>query len=573
MFSLIFMACTSNPPLHNAQTRMEYSMGMEWSNQPWEYASNPEQERLLLSATFEVDPSWPTEGAAMIFSGLWWKGELTVNGTVLPTFYGGLHQIEIDLGETLHSGKNDIQLVIEGPKGTSRRVTGGTLSSIDREGKFADIPIAPKILFRPEGHLSNFSMPFTNGQVTPIAWSTIDGNVEFHLLKDGKDIEELLSCVIVNGQSQCEAVPWNYPTWNIGDPNLVTIQARLKDSNGQLLDQMQQTLGIREISWLDQKLNLNAIPQTLLTTRMVHRRQNPTFDDNLAIYAQVGVNAIEIHGELIKQNWLMQADELGIATIIVPRCVGRANSKQGGSEENQLGFMQLQDQRLLWDTMNHASVLAFVIEGDTNTTWNNRSLWTKYLPNNLHNIPIFGVDLPARLFQIHQNPPEVSSQCQPTECAGSWLVETVVQPNTQTMNWTMIAEQYAKAHLDGALGGVIPTPRRRMTGEDDTKNWLEGFKKAQGDIQPTPYQKKKHRAHSQVIINAPANTLIELEVPTIGHFIQRTDGTGQAIFSVFYQGPAEFSCNGKSQSIHITADYWDNFQRQTLNPSWTCPNP
>ena len=89
--------------------------------------------------------------------------------------------------------------------------------------------------------------------------------------------------------------------------------------------------------------------------------------------------------------------------------------------------MKLQDQRLLWDIKAHPSVTLFALEGDTNPRWSIKSLWTQYLQQNIHNIPVFGLDLPVRLLKMELRQDEITSECLPDNCKGAWLVETVIQ--------------------------------------------------------------------------------------------------------------------------------------------------
>ena len=148
---------------------------------------------------------------------------------------------------------------------------------------------------------------------------------------------------------------------------------------------------------------------------------------------------IETHGEWIRQDWLDLADEMGLGTVIVPRCVGRTNDRQGGSEMHLAEHMVLQDQRLMWDIKRHPTVLAFALEGDTSPHWSNRSLWTDTLVDNPQGLPVFGKQLPVRLFQVEYNPDNsYQHQCRPENCASSWLVETVTQP--KFLDWSSIAQ-------------------------------------------------------------------------------------------------------------------------------------
>ena len=103
----------------------------------------PSLPTVQMQATVDIDKDWPVEGATMVLSGLWWQGQLTLNGQTLPMFYGGNHSVEIPLTGLQH-GSNTLQLADSSPKDISRRVTGGTLSSLDRKGNTAMLSAVPE---------------------------------------------------------------------------------------------------------------------------------------------------------------------------------------------------------------------------------------------------------------------------------------------------------------------------------------------------------------------------------------------------------------------------------------------
>ena len=264
-----------------------------------------------------------------------------------------------------------------------------------------------------------------------------------------------------NGQSACANV-WNglLERWSVGQPNLYLLQGTLLDEGVIHWMFIPRELVSARYRGTTTVSRVNTTPTRLMATRMVYRHQGQSFQQRIPKYTSAGINSIETHGEWIRQDWMNFADEMGIGTVIVPRCVGRTNDRQGGSEMHLAEHMVLQDQRLMWDIKNHPTVLAFALEGDTSPHWSNRSLWTDTLVDNPQGLPVFGKHLPVRLFQVEYNPDNsYKHQCRPERCASSWLVETVTRP--KFLDWPSIAKSYAEAHIkDAALGGVIPSPRQ-----------------------------------------------------------------------------------------------------------------
>lgn len=533
---------------------------------------DPTMPILHTQATINVDDSWPIEGASIVLSGVWWKGYLLINEHRSEYFYGGNQQVELSIGQYLHHGANTIQLHIEAPTGISRKVTGGTLSSLDREGKNATITLPPKFIFRPKDHLSNMDLLLDGDMVTPIAWAQTDSDatVHFYLSQDANILQDLGTCSIQQGMSHCAAIPWKQEKWTIGKPALYLVHAVLETPEGKALDHATKRMGVREATWTTNGATINDIPQTLLASRMVHRTQQVSFTERMQLFASVGINTVEIHGELLRQDWLDLADELGIATVIMPRCVGRTNGKMGGSENDLEAFANLQDHRLLWDTMGHPSVTAFVVEGDNSNSTQHR-LWTSLLQQNIHKLSILGVDVPAQLFQVQYNP-QASSSCKPNSCTSAWLIETVMSP--QFVDWDSVAQEYAKQQQAGSIGGVIPIPRSQRLNsiEAEIADWTKAWQEVRPLIQPTPLQTSDIRASSTLHIKTNPHAMVSITIPSYQRFAQRADGSGNAHFSLYYAGPVEITCDKQTISVQLEADTWNNFTHIENNKSIDCRN-
>ncbi len=543
--------------------------------QPWEMDPAPSFPTLYITSSIHIEKHWPTKGAAIVLSGSWWKGQVSVNGTALPVFYGGAQDVEVPL-TGLQSGPNTLSIKLEVPEGVSRRVTGGTLSSLDRKGSSAYLASAPVVILRPESHIAGMTVLTTPDQIVPKVWITGNAqSVQLSIHKDGQKLVDFAPCPINDGVVNCSPIEWPLEWWSMGNPNLYFLQAVLKDSNETVIDSTSERIGVRSVDWATRgALKINGENVRLMAARMVHRHRGQSFQERIVQFTKAGVNSVESHGEWIRQDWLELADEMGLATIIVPRCVGRTNDRQGGSEDHLSAHMTLQDQRLLWDIKNHPTVVGFALEGDTSNHWSNRSLWTDTLLNNPQNLPVFGKDQPVRLFQVEYLPDgSVQSTCRPQNCEGSWLVETVTQP--KFVDWASVANAYANAHKDGALGGVIPTPRQsgginKPDNKEETNDWISAWKTASEIVQPTS-SPKNTRASSDIQIKTSPNQWVELQIS--GQVTQRSisDDTGTVQFWVYHDGSAQLSCGPNNKEITIIADQWVNAAHKSNNPPIQCP--
>ena len=570
MFFSFFISCLSfSTPSIEPSSRMEYILDKEWSYRSWEMKTDPMGQSIHMEATIHLDPSLPLEGSGLRISGLWWKGTLRINDQVLPTFYGGNQDVEVQVGSYLNPGENYFSLTFEAPQNTSSRVTGGTPSSITREKPSADLFFAPTLILRPKNHITGMAIPMQDGKITPIVWSSGEeaSQVTLYVELDGKILEELGTCPINNGISTCPAQKWTLAAWNIGEPNLYALHGVLKNKEGEILDQMVERVGVRELNWSKKGLSINKEKKQLLSARMVHRRGGEGFYSRLRLFHEAGINTLEVHGEMLRQDWLRITDELGFAVAIVPRCVGRCNNKNGGSSKDQLAFMLLQDQRLLWDIKMHPSVTLFALEGDTNSRWTSKSLWTEYLQQNIHNIPVFGLDLPVRLLKMELRGNEISSQCQPGGCEGAWLVETVIQ--SKFPPWELLSKEYLKIQTSGAIGGVIPTPRKNVDSKEK-ENWRESWKAIQSSLGTTPINAKKQRASTRITIQSKPEQIVKIQANGINSVQKKADRNGLSSFEIFYQGTISIECGEVNLQQEIKADQWLQLQHNALNPIINC---
>ena len=572
MFSLFHLfACSSDLPSIQEMKRAEIVLDHGWDHRLWDTDLPPRFPKMNISTTVDIDSTLPIDGSSLELSGLWYVGTVSINGEQLSPFYGGLHSVEVMIGEHLRYGKNNIQIAFSAPTNISERVTGGSLSSKTKKGTSAAILVPPKLHLRPATHISGMTIKSSDGTVTPIAWieNPLEGlSITFTAKLDGKTISKLGECPISTGQSICSATKFRQPQWNIGQPFLFHLVGELRH-NGKIIDQYSIRTGARTIEWDKSTLKINQKSANLLAARMVAGEKPLSFSDRLKIYSRAKINTLEFHGEHLNKKWLDYADELGMAIAIVPRCIGRCPTEKAVASSTEKQLMSLADHRLIWDTYRHPSVTMFVLEGDYKLPWNKDSLWTETLQNNLHNIPIFGLDLPAKVLQVSRNGsarcrPGLCNQkidehgvsrCVPDNCSPSWIIESIMMNGF--VPWSIMSSTYADIHQQGLYGGVIPTPNQR-----DIEIWSENWSSAAARINPDPIPDTRLRSNSDItIINAAPNSIVTVSHP--GHQLigAITNNNGSAKVQIYFKGDAEVNCGEVRQKHQVLSSFWEKSER------------
>ena len=265
------------------------------------------------------------------------------------------------------------------------------------------------------------------------------------------------------------------------------------------------------------------------------------------------------------------ADEMGIGTVIVPRCVGRANDRQGGSEMHLAEHMTLQDQRLMWDIKNHPTVLAFALEGDTSP---HRPIdpVDDTLVDNPQGLPVFCKHLPVRLFQVEYNPDNsYKHQCRPERCASSCCGNC---NRPKFLDLLSIAKSYAEAHIKDSLWRRYPLldkleGKTVLTIQKSFRRGVPHGKKPPQRL--SLLHSTQSSCSSDIKVNTSPNAWVELQMPGQTPIRRRSDATGLVNFWVYHEGPATLECSSGSQSITIEADAWVDFVHQANNSPISCP--
>ncbi len=106
-------------------------------------------------------------------------------------------------------------------------------------------------------------------------------------------------------------------TWDHGKPNLYTLEVRLLDANGQVLDGSSLPVGIREIERIGWTWYLNRRRLFIRGTNYYYHlylseMDRPAYERDLGLMQQMNVNLIRLHCHFSNPEFYDVADELGV---------------------------------------------------------------------------------------------------------------------------------------------------------------------------------------------------------------------------------------------------------------------
>ncbi len=553
----ILQGCTTPAP---PATRAELVLDAGWSTAPWRQPTG--HQELRIEGTFDLGPD-PGAGSVLRIEGGWWHITATVNGTPLPSVTGGLTEALISVGPHLRPGENTLALQVVAPAGIDPILTGGSLSSVGRSSGAALLQAPPRLLLRPEAHVSDAWLEVRDGQLYPHAELTgapAGAVVAFSATLDGHVLAELGRADILEGRADAPPLPDDLPSWAAGAARLLHLHAVLLDADGQPLDDLIVRTGARALTAAP--LALDGEPLRLMGARVVNQGPQTSLSESFAQLAPAGINAAEIHGETFRRDWLDAADELGLPLVVVPRCIGRS-SRHTGERAALLATMAQQDAATARLLRTHPSVVLLAMEGPAPQKM---PLWTEALAE--ARIPIAGSDLPARVLSLKRGEglTDPTLRCQPRSCRDAWLVEltpwwrtqrTGEKPDSPT-RWRLLSEALVSyMTTEGSIGAIVPSANPK-----EVAGWEDAWQAAAAELS-IPVVPGTGRGRSEVVVTgaAPGQTvwLSAAHAPTVGAV---ADTSGVARLSLWHDGSASIRAGDVVTQVSLRPGHWEGFTWQ-----------
>lgn len=571
-----------------AHTRASIVLSEGWSSQPWSSTERPSHS-VEMQTNIHLPDGIAHAGSELRMDGVWWAIDGNVNGNMLSAT-GGIAPVWLSVGPHLQEGQNELSFRLTAPEqATSTLLTGGSLTSSARAPTGAQISAAPTLIFQPEQHVSYAELQTAAEGVRPMA-HTVDvpngATVTFQAVLDGKILQRLGTATVQDGVALGELVDWGSASWALGDSALFWLTASL-EIDGQQIDHWAGRVGSRAVFPVNGGLNIGNASTQLMGGRMVNEADMDSFSERLQMMTSAGLNAIEIHGEQLREDWLHAADELGLPVVVVPRCIGRAGRNRQGNVQKIQDLHLAQDLRMQRTLAAHPSAVLVVAEGPTGGYRLHSDQLIAGEPAEGQRLPFAGsepkypFDVPARLVQITEgiSLDTLDVQCSPRRCENAWMVEMTLywsRDRRQVMDtesqWQLCAEAFSR-HLDqGSLGGIVPLPNLR-----DTLGWQDAWHSlsTQREI---PQVSGNARGKSTVEISGLApGEWVWIDVPHLHPFGAVANASGQATLSIWHKGRAQVRSGARSATVDLQPGAWENFSwvpnitKVTLPPTTSSP--
>lgn len=549
------------PALPIESQRAVIDVGEAFDVAPWR-ARPAGPEPILMKAHIRLPEGRRSEAADLVLDGLWFIAEVTVDGRAIPPMTGGAPMQRIPLGDAFIDGEADIELRISPPgPADNPAVTGGGLSTFKGEVPPDQPWLArpPKIELHAKQQLrTTVLIAEDDGKVRPVAWtdglSAVGARVRFSASADGKTIAELGEGLVApDGRVIGEPVSWSGPRWTPADPQLVHFEATLLDAEGRVLDHRSDRTGVRRTKLEPLALMIEDEPYRLHGVRANFAPGPRGFVDEVAPMMAAGINAIELHGELVPEDWSSEADELGIPLIRLARCAGMAwqhNLDTRGRE----GLIQDQDRRTVEGLHHHPSTVLWVEEpGPGNKGAGHPELESKRLKQDPHRRPNVPDSIGGVPFATNPQRP-----CGDYPCARMFAREVL---GAKPSNWPDVAQGWASQLSHGMWGGVLPTAEA-VDGKTDA--WVQTFLPllTQAGVQPWPRGERRARANLQVTGLQPGAIVI-LEAPGLSPAGAAANARGEALLTPYYIGEATLKSGAGQMKVQVEPVQWTDLARST----------
>lgn len=459
----------------------------------------------------------------------WWRVDLTLDEQALSPVYPVLAPDYLAL-PPLSAGIHHLSVRVSSASTESPR-----LSLANR--MFHTTPAELWLELRPSAHITQFAMDLQSQQLTPhlTANAPSDSTVEIVLSDNGTVLKHWSPQAL---EQAWAPQSWRGATWSIAAPELITATAILRSANGTVLDVSSKRIGLRSTALASERFLLNGQPSPLLAMR-VNPHENIT--DILNAIAEVGANAVEIHGVVAPDSWLSRFDEWGLAIVFLPRCDGGFNR----DPQDLLRLapqMAAQDQRLMQNATQHPAILTWICEG---ASGQQEALCGRYHQDPLHR-PVMGLDnLGTSMMGLEKTGPPKPA----------WVIEIGAGGNFKGFD-TIARAFLTMTGAQGPGGVILPPPPVKNA------SWAPAWKSVASALRASSWQLSTHRAMSTVVVRGlKMGDLAVLSAPWLSPVGAFADGHGEARIQAWYEGPAEILIGEKKISVALIADQWQGLSR------------
>ena len=164
--------------------------------------------------------------------------------------------------------------------------------------------------------------------------------------------------------------------------------------------------------------------------------------------------------------------------VVVPRCIGRSNSKPLSFPDREI-VMTDQDERMLKQLRGHPSFLFFVLEGvDAGL-----KLYSDELKNS--EFLIGGLDFPSG--RMHIDIRNHKAGCLPhKDCGSMWITEVTLSSMKQNTNWKQLLKLQKHLLTNPPPGMVIPRPKSQnwTVWQEEYRSFAQLWQMETSSIQP-----------------------------------------------------------------------------------------
>ena len=466
IFWFTLFSCTEPPPKPKISQHKNIVLDGNWTLQAWR------SQRVLPKIDTRFSPDQNTkdlEQGTLVLKNIWWKG----------FFEQGQRNEEFDVGRfdaTISeiSLQESFLIHIETPAQNSA-FSGGSLRSTDKDLLFKAQWISPpEIHTHPTTYIQKSKFAYKNGTIQGqvLINTSIDGQLNITLFSE-QDIIATKKIAITSQQNNIDLkIPLQDRfLWSFENPRQLTIQMELIDNNKRTLDVYHVQTGFRDVAYSNGTFFINNIPYKNLRAARLEIEDDWVL--RLQEILQSGIQAIEIHGEMIPDGLLEWADRVGMGIVIVPRCIGRT-PKLTSSEDPQIIFEQ--DLRLVDMIQHHPSVLFLVAEGEDVQA----GLVSDAFQNNGYLVG--GRDFPSGRLRMDVKNPK-NSICLPHPDCSMWITEITLFNHPPKIDWNDVVRNQQE-WTKHSIGFVLPAERRFP------KEWAEAYQMGEHRIVEIPQREE-----------------------------------------------------------------------------------